>query len=207
MAIELYSFPRSSGTRITWALEELGVPYKYIELDGKAGEHLQPAYLAVHPNGKVPALVDGEQKFFEAVAILIHLAHKFAVDKGLWPAAGTPERAAALSWTVWSGTELAAHMMPFVFHGLDSPFSYKPQDRSATAAAYDKSQLDRSLAALERTLDGREYLTGSSFMLADLAVASALGFGAMCGVSYADFPKTDAWVKRCFARPARAKAR
>lgn len=207
MAIQLYSFPRSSGTRITWALEELGVPYEYVELDGKSGQHLQPEYLRIHPNGKVPALVDGGQTFFEAVAILVHLAHKFAADKGLWPAAGTPERAAALSWTVWSGTELGAHMMPYIYHGLDSPFSYKPQDRSAAAAAYDKSQLDRSLSALEATLQKQDWLAGSSFTLADLAVASALGFGVMCGVSTSDFPKTSAWLKRCMDRPARAKAR
>lgn len=202
MAIVLHSWPRSSGTRITWALEELGLEYTYVEpTKGDA------AYLAVHPNGKVPALVDGNQTFFEAVAILIHLAHKYAVDKAMWPAAGTPERAAALSWTVWSGTELAAHLMPYIYHGLDSPFSYKPQDRSAAAAAYDKSQLDRSLAALERTLAGREWLVGPNFTLADLAVAAALNFALMCGVTLADYPATGAWVRRCIDRPARARAR
>ena len=207
MALELYSWPYSSGSRITWALEELGVEYKYIELDAKKGEHRAAAYLEIHPNGKVPALVDGNQKFFEAVAILVHLAHKYAVDRGLWPAAGTVERAEALSWTIWSGTELSPHMMQFIYHATDSPFSYKPEDRSAAAAAYDKSQLDRSLAALERCFGNREYLTGASFTLADVAVASALNFGAMCGVSLSDFPKTAAWVKRCTDRPARARAK
>jgi glutathione S-transferase len=207
MAIKVYSWPFSSGTRITWALEELGVPYEYIQLDGQAGDQLKPDYLAIHPNGKVPALVDGDQKYFEAVGILLHLAHKFAVDKGLWPAAGTPERAAALSWTIWSGTELSPHMMQYIYHGMDSKFSFAEKDRSAAAAGYHKSQLDRSLAGLERQLAGRDYITGASFTLADLAVAGAVNFAAMCGVSLADYPKVTAWCKRCTDRPARQRAK
>ncbi|HET6319077.1 MAG TPA: glutathione binding-like protein, partial [Chloroflexota bacterium] len=66
---------------------------------------------------------------------------------------------------------------------------------------------ERSFAALERTLEGRDYLTGGSFTLADLAVASAFNFAAMCGVTPEGYPKTAAWVKRCLDRPARAKAR
>lgn len=63
MTIKLYSWPRSSGTRVAWALEELGVPYEYIKLDPKKQEHRSPEYLALNPHGKVPALVDGSQIF------------------------------------------------------------------------------------------------------------------------------------------------
>src|SRR4051794_34831037 len=101
MAVELYAWPRSTGTRIQWALEELGIAYRYVELDQKKKEHLAPAYLAIHPQGKVPALVDGEQKFFESAAILVHLGTKYGVDKGLWPPSGGQPRADAVSWTVW----------------------------------------------------------------------------------------------------------
>ena len=64
MAIRLYSWPHSSGTRVAWALEELGVPYEYIQLDSKKNEHRTPQYLAVNPHGKVPGLVDGEHDVF-----------------------------------------------------------------------------------------------------------------------------------------------
>jgi glutathione S-transferase len=207
MAIQLYSWPRSSGTRICWALEELGVPYQYVELDPKKKEHLAPAFLAINPHGKVPALVDGDQRFFESVAILLHLAHKYAVDKGLWPAAGSPLRADALSWLVWSGTGLGPHLMEFIYHGIDSPVSYAAADRSTAAAQYNRSQLDRLLGALEARLNDREYLLGDQFSLADLACTSALAFGTMCGVPYGDHPRTTDWVRRCTARPARARAR
>jgi len=93
MTIELHSWPRSSGTRISWALEELGLPYKYVEIDAKKKENLGPKFIALNPHGKVPALVDGEQRFFESLAILIHLAHKYGIEKKLWPSPGSQDRA------------------------------------------------------------------------------------------------------------------
>jgi len=207
MAIELYSWPRSSGSRVCWALEELGVPYRYVEIDGGKKEHLAPAYLAINPTGKVPALVDDGQRYFETIAILLHLAERYGVGQGLWPAAGSAQRADALSWLVWSGTGLAPPMMEVVYHGSDSPVSYAPADRSAAAAQYNRSQLARMLGALEAQLDGREHLLGASFSLADLACASTLAFGASCGIALDDRPRTAAWLQRCTSRPARARAR
>ncbi|MEO5671519.1 MAG: glutathione S-transferase family protein [Ramlibacter sp.] len=207
MAVELYSSPRSSGSRVCWALEELGIPYRYVEVDLKKKEHLAPAFLEVNPHGKVPALVDGDQRFFESVAILLHLGSAYGVDKGLWPAPGTAARADALSWTVWSGMELGSFMLQYMYHGMDSPVSYKPADRSVACAAYNKHQFDRCIDALEARLAGRDYLLGASFSLADLAAASTLGFGAMCGLAFDTKPLTCAWVDRCTARPARARAR
>src|SRR5947207_14977216 len=106
MAIKLYSWPRSSGTRVSWALEELGVQYEYITLDPQKGEHRTPQYLAIHPLGKIPSLVDGDQTFFESYAILLYLGEKYGVGKGMWPAGGGQPRADALSWTVWGVAEL-----------------------------------------------------------------------------------------------------
>src|SRR4029077_9383670 len=57
MSIRFYSWPRSSGSRVHWALEELGVPYEHVVLDGAKGEHRAPAYPAINPSGKAPGLV------------------------------------------------------------------------------------------------------------------------------------------------------
>jgi glutathione S-transferase len=206
MALELHSWPRSSGTRISWALEELGTPYTYVEVDGKNKENLTPKYLALNPQGKVPALVDGEQRFFESLAILIHLAHKYGVDKKLWPSPGSQDRADALCWTVWALTELGPYMMQYLYHGMDTPFSYKPEDRSKATAAYNKSQLDRMLDALEARLAKRDYLVGT-FSLVDIAVSGGLMFGTMVGLPLDRWPRTAAWLKRCSERPALKKAR
>jgi glutathione S-transferase len=206
MSIELYSWPRSSGTRVAWALEELGLPYKYVELDAKKQEHLAPRHLAVNPHGKVPGLIDDNQRFFESLAILLHLGHKYGVEKKLWPAAGGQERADALCWTVWATTELGPYMMQYLYHGLDTPVSYKPEDRSKAAAQYNLSQLNRILDALEARLNGRDYLLGT-FSLADLAAASWLALGTMFGLGLERHPRTAAWCKRCTERPAFKRAR
>jgi glutathione S-transferase len=206
MAIELHSWPRSSGTRISWALEELGLAYKYVEVDAKKKENLASRHLALNPHGKVPALVDGEQHFFESLAILIHLAHKYGIDKKLWPSAGGQDRADALCWTVWAMTELGPYMMQYLYHGMNTPVSYKPEDQSKATAAYNKSQLERMLDALEARLGNRDYLIGT-FSLADLAAASWLMLGSMFGLPLDRWPRTAAWLKRCTERPALKRAR
>jgi len=206
MAIQLHSWPQSSGTRVAWALEELGVAYEYVAVDGKAGEHRTPKYLAINPQGKVPALVDGDRKFFESGAILVHLGETYGSSKGLWPSGGGQARADALSWTVWAMTELMAHMLQTMYHGLDTPFSYKPEDRSKAAAEYERSELARCLGALETRLDGREYLLGT-FSLVDVACASALMYGTRFGIAVDAHPRVATWLARCSARPALARAR
>nr|WP_330359425.1 glutathione S-transferase N-terminal domain-containing protein [Moorena bouillonii] len=75
--LKLYSGLRSRATIVQWYLEELGVPYEYILLDMKAGEHKQPEYLSINPMGKVPAIVDGDFKLWESGAILVYLANKY----------------------------------------------------------------------------------------------------------------------------------
>jgi glutathione S-transferase len=206
MAIQLHSWPRSSGTKVSWALEELGVPYTYVEVDAKKKENLTPEYLALNPHGKVPAMVDGEQRFFESLAILIHLAHKYGIDKKLWPGAGSQDRADALCWTVWANTELGPYMMQYLYHGMSTPVSYKPEDQSKATAAYNKHQLDRILDALEARLAGREYIVGT-FSLVDVAAAGWLMLGSMFGLPLDKHPRTAAWLKRCGDRPALKKAK
>jgi glutathione S-transferase len=206
MPIQLYSWPRSSGTRVSWAIEELGVPYEYVEINREKEENLAPKYLAINPQGKVPALVDGDQKFFESGAILLHLGFKYGVEKKLWPGPGSQARADALCWTVWAMADLSPHMMQYLYHGLDTPMSYSPEDRSKAHAEYSLSQLNRQLGALEARLQGHDYLLGD-FSLVDVAVAGVAGFGIRLGVNVEKYPRVAAWVKRCFERPALKRAR
>lgn len=204
--IKLYSWPHSSGTRVSWALEELGLPYEYVALDGRKGEHRSPEYLAVSPHGKVPALVDGELRFFESLAILLHLGTRYGVEKNLWPAGRTQARADAVCWTVWAVAELGAIMMQYLYHGLDTPVSYKPEDRSKAAAEYCLSQLNRMFDALEARLQGREYLLGN-FSLADVAAVSLLDVGTRLGLGLERTPRVAAWCGRCRERAAFKRAR
>lgn len=206
MTIKLYSWPRSSGTRVSWALEELGLPYEYIALDAKKQEHRAPAFLAVNPHGKVPALTDGNQNFFESGAILLHLGTKYGVEKNLFPPGGGQARADAISWTVWAMAELGAYMMQYLYHGMDTPVSYKKEDRSKAAGDYSLMQFNRQLDALEARLEKQEYLLGS-FTLVDIASASWLAMGTMFGLKLERHPRVAAWCGRCADRPAFKRAR
>ena len=206
MGIKLYSWPSSSGTRVAWALEELHLPYEYVELDAKKLEHRTPQYLAISPHGKVPGLSDGELTFFESGAIVLYLGDKYGVEKRLWPADGGQARADAVCWTVWAMTELGNYMMQYLYHGLDTPFSYKPEDRSKACAEYNRSQFTRGLDALQARLQNREYLL-DAFSLVDIPAASWLSLGTMLGIKLDSHPRVSDWLARCVERPACRRAR
>ena len=205
MSIKLYSWPRSSGTRVSWALEELGLPYEYVALDPKKQEHLAPGYLAVNPHGKVPAMQDGNQAFFESGAILLHLGTKYGVEKNLFPPDGGQLRADAISWIVWAMAELGPYMMQYLYHGLDTPVSFKKEDRSKAAGDYSLMQFNRLLDALDGRLGNQGCLLGS-FTLVDIASASWLAMGTMFGLKLERHPRVAAWCGRCAERPAFKRA-
>jgi len=206
MAIKLYSWPSSSGTRIAWALEELGVPYEYVELDAKKLEHRTTNYLGINPHGKVPGLSDGELTFFESGAMLLYLGDKYGVEKQLWPTAAGQARASAVCWTVWAMTELGNYMMQYLYHGLNTPFSYKPEDRSKACAEYNRSQFIRGLDALQMRLERCEYLL-DAFSLVDIPAASWLLMGTKFGIQLDSHPRVTDWLKHCGERPACGRAR
>jgi len=206
MTIKLYSWPSGSGTRVAWALEELGVPYEYVELDAKKLEHRTPQYRTINPHGKVPGLSDGGLTFFESGAIVLYLGDKHGVEKQLWPGSAGQPRADAICWTVWAMTELGNYMMQYLYHGLDTPFSYKPEDRSKACAEYNRSQFIRGLDALQARLQNREYLL-DAFSLVDIPAASWLMSGTKFGIKLDTYPRVADWLKRCGERPACKRAR
>jgi glutathione S-transferase len=201
MSIRLFGFPNSTAARVRWALEELGVSYDYVELDRAQGGNRSPAYLAINPTGKVPGLVDGGQAYFESAAILLYLGDTYGPERHLWPAAGAA-RAEALCWTVWGTTELHAYMMQWLYHGVDTPVSYAPADRSRATADYNRLQFLRNLDALEARLSGRDYILGAAFSLADIPGAASLSNGLALGGDFDGRKNVRAWLDRCRARPA-----
>lgn len=205
MAIQFYSWPRSSGSRVHWALEELGLSYEHRRLDRKKGEHRSDEYLRINPNGKIPALVDDGVVLFESLAILVHLGERYGVARGLWPGPETGQlRADAMSWLMWSVTELHAFMMQYLYHGKDTPVSYAPDQRSEATARYNLATFNRQLDMLEARLAGQDYVLGS-FSLVDIPIASSLTFGTAVGIDISDRPAVSAWFERCTARPAMAR--
>lgn len=95
--MRLYYFPTLNGQKVTIALEEMRLAYEVVLVDILRGEQDRPEFLAINPNGRIPALVDGEVTVFESAAILQYLGRK----SGLFYPAGAAERTAIDSWLFW----------------------------------------------------------------------------------------------------------
>ncbi|MEY4984454.1 MAG: hypothetical protein RIR62_2720 [Pseudomonadota bacterium] len=188
--LKLYTHPQSRGRMARWMLEETGAAYE-VELLDYRGTMKAPAYLAINPMGKVPALVHDGRVVTEVAAIIAYLAEAF-------PQAGLAgqDRAAFLRWMFFGagplehaivnralGVEVAPERSGFVGYG-----SY-----------------DRTLDALEQTLSARDWLAGSAFSAADLYVGSQVGYGLQFGTLPAR-PAFTAYWDRMKDRPARLRA-
>ncbi len=103
--LEIYGTPRSRATRVTWALEELAVEYRYHPVDLLKGEGQKPEFRKLNPSGKVPVLVDGDLVLSESAAICAYLGDKFP-ESGLVPRPGTADRAKYDQWSYFLLTEL-----------------------------------------------------------------------------------------------------
>jgi len=207
MAITLYYAPMSSATRAVWALEELGIPFEKVKLDLRAGDQKKPDYLKINPNGKVPALVDGDAKIFENLAILFHLGDRYGVEKGLWPKADSVARTEAYSWCTWGLVELVQGARHWALHDGASQFpgQLPPEKRVAWIAEQARKEWDQNVAVLEARLESRAYILGDSFSLADVSVAGNAAFGLrMAGLPMG--PRGTDWVGRCIGRPTFARS-
>lgn len=200
MSIKFYYAPRSNASRIRWTLEELGVPYEQVRIDLRAGDQRKPEFLALNPNGKVPTLVLDDTPLFESVAIQIALGERFGVDKGLWPAPGSPEHHQALSWIVWGQVTFGAALFRRLMNTSDW---FSKESHNALQAEDALKEMNHCLAILNARLDDRHYLTGPRFTLVDLDLASVLAWGLQAtGVDRSQYPNVKAWHDRCVQRPA-----
>jgi len=194
--IKLYGIPRSRTARALWMLEELQVPYELVPVSF-IGEARRPEYLKINPNGHIPALRDGDLTLFESLAINLYLARKY--DKGLWPKTVEGE-AKAYQWSIWSMTELEEPLLTALLNRAFLPEDQRDPKKADDAAERFKTPLN----VLEGQLTG-EYLTGKDFTVADLNVASVLGWAPLGGLDLGRAPKAQAWLGRCTGRPGYAR--
>jgi len=197
--IKLYGIRQSRAMRCLWALEELGVPYELEEIHF-ATDAKKPEYKAINPNGRVPALVDGDVTLFESMAINLYLARKY--DKsGLCPAS-LEDEARAVQWSFWGMTEIEPALLVVLMNRLFLP----PNQRDETAARLAEEKLGPALRVLDGALAGKKHLLGDKFTIADLNVASVLSWALFAHVDLSKTPNTERWLSECAARPAFVKA-
>lgn len=198
--MKLYHSQFTRSGRARWMLEEVGAPYELELISLAKGEHRTPEYLAVHPHGSVPALVDGDLKLIESSAIVMHLADKFP-EKKLAPALGTSDRANYYRWMVYVPATIDPVLEAITMHTRMLP---EPK-RVAAIADEAKRKLVSIVRVLEEAVGGREYLIGDGFTAADVIVGSALGWMGFLGM-LEDYPVLAAYSKGLMARPAFARA-
>ena len=196
MADELvfYTNPRSRGRIVRWMLEEIGQPYRTEVLD--YGTTMKsPAYLAINPMGKVPALRHGDAVVTEAAAICAYLADAFPQAK-LAPPPGDRLRAPYYRWMFFGAGPLEASVTNKTFGFVVAP------EREASVGY---GTFDRVMKVLEEAVSAGNYLVGDSFTAADLYLGSQIGFGLMFGTMEKRPAFTSYW-QRLSGRPAYARA-
>lgn len=197
MSIVFYWHPLSSATPIACALTELGVAHERVKIDIRTGEQRRPEYLALNPNGKVPTLTVDGAPMFEALAIHLWLGHRFGVERGLWPAAGTPEVLQALSWCTWAYVSYGAVLSRlYVVTQGDESLHSPVQTQAATQG------LSELLAVLDAHLATLPWMLGADYSLVDLVVGSVIGYSVYVGAPVNAHPHVQAWLTRVQARPA-----
>ncbi|WP_202845573.1 glutathione S-transferase family protein [Luteimonas saliphila] len=199
MSLKLFAAPMSSATPVVHAIAELGIECDTVMFDLASGEQKSPAYLAINPHGVVPTLVVDGTPLFETLEILQWLGDRHGVERGLWPAMGTPERLLALSWTGWAYVSYGALLnvlnyaqSPQVDAGLHHP----------PLAADALARIDAALGRLDAQLARAPYLLGDAFSLVDLTVASVVTYSTYCGVPVEGHANVQRWLQDFQSRPA-----
>ena len=193
--LTLYHAVPSRSSIALWMLEELGEPYALHVLNLKKGENRAPAYLAVNPMGKVPALRHGDAVVTEAAAICCYLADEFPAARLNVPA-GDPRRGTYLKWLFFGPSCVEPAVTERAFPRKE------PAPRSALGFGEFETVID---VLVHATAAAEPYLMGERFTAADVVIGSQLRWGMMFGL-IPERPELAAYVARLEKRPALERA-
>ena len=192
--IDLYFHSTPNSMKVTLLLEELNLPYDLKVIDIFKGEQHSEHYLAINPNGKVPALRDGETTIFDSHAILLYLARKharFLPDT-------EQSYASMLSWLQFVATGLSP------FSGQAVHFLHYAPERIAYATHRYVGEVERHYQVLDRHLANNRYLAGDDYTVADMALWGwAISAGYIFGErGLSAYPNVQRLVDEISGRPA-----
>jgi GST-like protein len=200
--IDLYYAPTPNTWKASIMLEECGLAYRTHRIDIMAGDQKKPEFLAINPNGRIPAIVDndapgGPQRVFESGAILIYLAEK----TGRFLAPSGPARWEALGWLMWQMGGLGpmagqAHH----FRRYAPPGNDYARDRFVAETA-------RLYGVMDAHFAGQAYFAGDDYSIADIASWGWVWYHRMHGQSFDDFPNVARWFFQVAERPAVQRGR
>jgi glutathione S-transferase len=191
----LYTNPLSRGRVARWMLEEVGQPYRVEVLD-YASTMKGPAYLAINPMGKVPALRHGDAVVTETAAICAYLADAFP-QAHLAPPPGDRLRAPYYRWLFFGAG-------PYEAASSNKVLGFVVPPERERMMGY--GNLGKVLGTLEAAVSSGDYLVGNSFTAADVYIGSQIGFGLMFG-TLETRPAFERYWQRLSARPAFRRAK
>jgi GSH-dependent disulfide-bond oxidoreductase len=204
--IRFYFHPTPNPTKIALFLEETGLPYEVIPVDTSKGEQHTPAFRAINPNGKVPAIIDTEgpagkeTRVFDSTAILLYLAEKSGKLLG-----AAEDRPALLSWLSF----LSSGFGPFSGQAVHFQF-VAPEGLDYAVNRY-RREAERHYQVLNDHLEGRQYIVGDTYTIADISAWGWLDRAAFvrkgAEVPLAPFPNLKRLFETVNARPAVVRAR
>ena len=199
MALTIYGQSGSRAVRALWMAEELGLDYEHVPttftVDAKT-----PEFRAINPNGRIPTIVDDGHMIGESMAINLHLARKHG---GPLAPANAVEETDATYWSFWVMTEVEKTLLQAMFHAT----GFLGMEKNPDLVAKNLALLELPLSVLNAHLEGRDYLIGDRFTVADLNVSSIMLFAPPGADAFGAYPNVQAWVELCHSRPALATAR
>jgi glutathione S-transferase len=178
--------------RIVWTLEELGVSYDLVTLtseEAAAGEHRSR-----HPLGRVPVLEDDEGTVFESTALCLHVADLHP-DAGLAPAVGTRDRALVYQWAFFVMTEIEPPAIE----------SYRRREKWPEMSEAADERVRGGVHVIDDALQGREYLVGERFTVADIIASEVVRVATRVG-AFEPRDRIADYLSVMEARPARQRA-
>ena len=197
--IKFYYHPSPNPAKVALFLEEAGLPYEVVPVDTRKGDQHLPAFLAINPNAKTPAIVDGDATVFDSNAILLYLAEK--TGKFL-PADTDAAKGQMLSWLMF----VASGIGPY--SGQAVHFTRVAPDESAYATKRYLFEASRHWGILDAHLAKHKYMLGDTYTLVDMAVwggARAVPF-IFGEDGFAKLPNVKRLLDEINARPAAARA-
>jgi len=196
--LRIYGSARSRAVRVLWMAGELGLTYDHKDWLPRAPETRTPEYRALNPNGRVPTIDDDGFILSESMAINFYLAKKH--KSPLFPSDPKNE-ALALQWSLWETDRLDRQIVNYARHTKDLPAA----ERKPEIADAAWKEVAPALDVLEAALAKSAWLAGPAFSVADVNVAAAL-YRALA-IDLGKWPHVQAWLQRCWERPAAKRAR
>ncbi|MEM7171531.1 MAG: glutathione S-transferase family protein [Pseudomonadota bacterium] len=195
--MKLYYYETPNARKACAVAKHLELPVDYVRVDLAAGDQQKPDFLAINPNGRVPALRDGETSLWESNAIMSLLAQR--AESELWPQ--DERQIDVLRWFMWDAVHFSVYGGTLLFENFFKPtFGLGETDKMAVAEATD--HFKKFAGILDGHLQGRTYLVGDSLSVADFAVAAMLPTAEPAELPLDGFHNIERWHSGLMELPA-----